>query len=341
GGALRLGWLGAVLCRAERQIKEGAENEALSLMMTGESAFRPQIERILWLLIEVRGVVERFREGITRRKCHLTGQPSSERDREAMVGRAGGVFELVDRIKARVAAARTEPPATDLVRRRVGNPQARRVLRREGDGRWQIDIPRAGQLHSAHEEVVGARREVPRQQTLDTKVGLLTVGRRLAWIWLENRWTKNAERRWPRPARRLPEETGRLLAVSHLLERLPAVFLDRPIQKRQHVAVGKDTETGAQRPTTRRAVSQSYSRADVVSVLIEPLGQALKIVAQAEIHGQSLTHRPVVLNKATIIHDRKGRACVPEGLSIRVGVTGEIIGQAAKEVDGAEPVWRL
>src|SRR5262249_14599218 len=178
-----------------------------------------------------------------------------ERDREAMVGRAGGVFELVDRIKARVAAARTEHLATDLLRRRVGNPQARRVLRREGDGRQQIDIPRAGQLHSTHEEVVGARREVPRQQTLDTEVGLLTVGCCLAWIWLENRWAKSAKRRRPRPARRLPAETGRRLAVSHLLERLPAVFLDRAIQKRQHVAVVKDTETSAQHPATRWAVS--------------------------------------------------------------------------------------
>src|SRR5438045_44464 len=113
----------------------------------------------------------------------------------------------------------------------------------------------------------------------------------------------------------LLKDIGGGISLGHFLERVDAVFLDSAVQTRQRVAVVKDAETGAQHPGARGAVSKAKPGADVISVLVEAGGQALKVVAHAQVYGQTSPRRPVVLNEKPVAGHAEARGAAAERLS--------------------------
>src|SRR3989442_1544958 len=136
----------------------------------------------------------------------------------------------------------------------------------------------------------------------------------------------------------LLKDIGGSIALGHFLERVYAVFLDGAVQTRQRVAVVKDAEPGAQHPGARGAVSDAKPGADVVPVLVEAGGQALEVVARAQVYGQAPPRRPVVLNEESVTGNAKARGGAAERLSKRVGLSARERGQARKNVDSSESV---
>jgi len=73
--------------------------------------------------------------------------------------------------------------------------------------------------------------------------------------------------------------------------------------------------------------------------LIEPGGQALKIVTHAEINCQLTREGPMILHESAETRYRKIHVRVPERLPKLVGISSDEISDRARKIYGIEAIW--
>src|ERR1019366_10529627 len=89
----------ALVLISEREIESSAEHEPVSLVVGRQRTFSRKQVGVLRLLVEVRGIVNRFRERVAARKLNFIREPSIQGQRKAVVNRTGVVLPLVDAVE--------------------------------------------------------------------------------------------------------------------------------------------------------------------------------------------------------------------------------------------------
>ena len=255
-----------------------------------------------------------------------------------MVVGAGGVFEQRDAVESRVESIGAEKVATELLRRRIGDPERGRVLGSEDDGRGQVNVSSARQFHSPHIQIVDLDGEVGGELAFAPEAGLFAVRSQKVRVGAEDRGCDSGQRSFQGSASCLLEDARRRRAVRHLLESLDAIFDQGAIQVRQHVPVVEQPVAGAQHPPVCRTVGQPHARADIVGILLETSGQVLKVIAEPEVGGQPVADRPMVGGKRAVAGNAKTRGRVPERLTEEVRAASQKVIQSRKDVKSAEAI---
>jgi len=149
-----------------------------------------------------------------------------------LVGRTGGIFELIDVIEPNIGPSGAEKRAR----------------------RQEIDIPSARKLDSKNEKVGGVDGEVPRKQMLYRKTHLLAVRRGEPRISPVNRGHYANQGSGQPAASGQLEDSGGAVPLDHLLKRIQAIFLQHRIEAGKYVAIKEETIARANDPAGRDLV---------------------------------------------------------------------------------------
>ncbi len=109
----------------------------------------------------------------------------------------------------------------------------------------QIHVECSRQFDAVHEQVIGAQREIFRDQIFGTGVRLLAIWRRHAWVKTKDRWCDCScwSRQWA--ALRSREEICCCTSIRYLLECLQTILFDRPRQVGENIAEHQATHPAA------------------------------------------------------------------------------------------------